>query len=276
MSSIHKRLITFSYNITGCYEDSKDIVQDVLEKYIGVDTSRIENESNFLVKSVINHSINFKKKQQRIREYQGWLPEPVETGTADEKILSEETATFSMLILMEHLTPKERAVFVLKEGFSYSHEEIAEVISTTVENSRKLLSRAKQKLGNSAFSGIHNSKNRQEVHTFAEAIHQGDVRRLEEMLCHDICLTADGGPEGNVVVRYISGSARVLDVLIYVYNTYQKDLVKKFVTINHQPGILYLDKNNNITSCQVFEINEGQLQNIYSVVYPQKLINLNS
>ncbi len=142
MESNYRKLLTYSYNIVGSYEDAKDLVQDVLEKYISIDKTTIQNELNFLIKSTINHSINFKNRQSKKETFGEWLPEPISFDNADTKLIKEQTAGYTMLVMLEKLNPKERAVFILKVGFDYQHNEIAELLDITQDNSRQLLSRA--------------------------------------------------------------------------------------------------------------------------------------
>lgn len=144
METLRRLLITYAYNITGSYEDAKDIVQDAYIKFMNVEKD-IENKKAYLIRSVINLSINFKKKQKKLLfEYPGmWLPEPVATEKADMEINSKEILSYSLMVLLEKLNAKQRAVFILREAFNYDHEEIADVLRITVENSRKILSRAK-------------------------------------------------------------------------------------------------------------------------------------
>ena len=124
-------------------------------KYLSIDKDHIENEIGYLTRSVINQSINLKKKKKTISTDSLWLPEPVSTDNADQNINKEEILSYSILVLLEKLSAKERAVFILKEAFDYSHREIAETIGFTLENSRKLISRAKTKLAN-----YRNTKNK--------------------------------------------------------------------------------------------------------------------
>lgn len=273
MDVLHKKLLTYSYNITGSYEDARDVVQDVMEKYMSVDKSRVENETNFLIRSVINHSINFKKKQSRVSEYGVWLPEPVATEGADKALIAEDTARYSMLVLMERLTPRERAVFVLKEGFDYSHEEIAEVISTTPENSRKLLSRARGKLENRSFSSGEAGGSVDTLALFVDALQDGDAKRLESLLAEDITLAADGGAKVKVAAGITTGVTQAAQLMLYVYQHYQKGLRSRLATVNHQPALIYSLKDK-IISCLVFELSEGRVRRIFSMVDPQKLNNL--
>src|SRR6187431_2262825 len=144
MDATYRKLLTYSYNITGSYEDARDIVQDALEKYIHLDKSRIDNEVSYLNRMVINLSINFRQKHIRHTTYGVWLPEPIPTDTVESPLVREQTASYTLLVLMEALNVKERAVFVLKEAFNYSHDEIATALDISADNSRQLYSRAKK------------------------------------------------------------------------------------------------------------------------------------
>ena len=148
MESLRPLLTTYAYNIIGTYEDAKDIVQDAYLKFMSIDEEKIENKKAYLVRTVINLAINFKNRQKKIvAQYPGpWLPEPIATEDADLPINRKEVLTYSLMVLLEKLNARQRAVFILREAFDYDHEEIAETLSISVENSRKLLSRAKDQL----------------------------------------------------------------------------------------------------------------------------------
>ena len=146
MKDYQSILFPYAYNILGRAEDARDAVQDVLYRQLSGQQKEFDNEKAYLIKAVINQSINIKEKNKKIRYGDEWLPEPIATEETDKAIQLNDIAAYSLLILLEKLNPKERAVFILKEGFGYAHEEIAEVLSATVENSRQLLSRAKRKL----------------------------------------------------------------------------------------------------------------------------------
>lgn len=148
MQDYQKQLFPYAYNILGSSDDALDAIQDVMSNYSAADKTHIDNEKNYLIRGVINQSINLKNKKKRIQYGEVWLPEPVATETADKDVHLEEIVSYSMLLLLEKLNAKERAVFVLKEAFSYSHDEIAEFLSSSVQNSRKILSRAKSNFSN--------------------------------------------------------------------------------------------------------------------------------
>lgn len=139
-------LFPYAYNILGSAEDARDVIQDVLTKFYTDAREDIANEKAWLVKSVINHAINTKTRRRRTVQPEVWLPEPVATESADANIYLKDILSYSLLVLLEKLNAKERAIFILKESFDYPHDEIANILSITEEHSRKLLSRARSKL----------------------------------------------------------------------------------------------------------------------------------
>jgi RNA polymerase sigma-70 factor (ECF subfamily) len=149
MDTAYRKLLTYAYNILGSVEDAKDVVQDVMEKYIHLDKAAIRNEVQYLTRMVINHSINFKNRTNRHSAFGVWLPEPVATETGETNLVREQVAHYTLLVLMENLNAKERAVYVLREAFNYSHEDTAEALDITPDNVRQLYSRAKKSLSQS-------------------------------------------------------------------------------------------------------------------------------
>ncbi|MDD7887995.1 sigma-70 family RNA polymerase sigma factor [Flavivirga sp. 57AJ16] len=272
MKDYQNKLFPYAYNILGSSDDAKDAIQDVLVRYHAAQNLQIENVIGYLIKSVINQSINLKKRKQKITHEKIWLPEPLATEKADDTINSKEIISYSMLVLLEKLTPKERAVFILKQAFEYSHKDIAEVIDSTIENSRKLLSRANTKLAIS-----NNSITQKNSHTpnaymkqYIDVIKNGDVKRLEKMLSKDILLMADGGGKISVVRELTIGKSATLKLLFYVFQTYQELQTIKITEINHQPALLFF-QDNKLVNCQVFEFEENQIRQIFSILVPNKL-----
>ncbi len=274
MKNYNDILFPYAYNILGSSEDAKDTVQDVLIKYLSIDKRHIRNEIGFLIKSVINQSINVKKKKKTISTDSIWLPEPISTEKADNTINKEEILSYSMLTLLEKLSAKERAVFVLKESFDYSHKEIAETMGFTIENSRKLLSRAKNKLNttrNTSHRIYHQDTT--QLQNYIEAMKSGDVTTLEKLLSKDILLAADGGDDVKVVQALTTGVTDVSNLLLYVFRAFLSGLEIRISAINHQPAILYY-QNEVLHNCQVFELDKMKIRSIYSIVDPQKLKSL--
>jgi RNA polymerase sigma factor (sigma-70 family) len=274
MKNYKRILFPYAYNILGSTEDAKDAVQDVLTNFIAAPKEGLENETGYLVKSLINHSINLKNRKKKVSNEEVWLPEPVSTEGADNNINLRDIASYSLLVLLEHLNPKERAVFILKEAFNYSHEEISEVLSSTVENSRKLLSRAKTKLNQVKQSGSKISENKKQtdiLENYVNAIRGRDTKTLENLLSQDIVFFADGGEKLNVVKKICVGRDEVSPLLIFIYFKFQEAYSFRYSEINHQPAILYY-LDNVLKLCQVFNIDEdGKILQINNVLDPDKL-----
>ncbi|UOX32306.1 sigma-70 family RNA polymerase sigma factor [Flavobacterium sediminilitoris] len=273
IETLTKKLFPYAYNILGNIADSQDVIQDVLIKFNEKETSSISNHNAYLIKSVINQAINLKKKNDRERNQRISLPEPIITNQGESKIEIEEILNYSMLVLLEVLNTKERAVFLLKEAFDYDHEEIANILSVSVENSRKLLSRAKKKLKQNKPNVVTTtSRDRIYLGKYIEAIRNRDVITLEQMLSEEVKVLADGGTKVNVVAQLTSGINDTIKLITYVFEHYQKDFRIEIDKINHQPALLFYD-DTLLMNCQVFELNkDGKIINIFSVVDPDKLL----
>jgi RNA polymerase sigma factor (sigma-70 family) len=266
-------LFPYAYNILGAVEDAKDAIQDVLYNYLAAAKEGIENEKNYLIKSVINQALNIRQKKRQVKLGEVWLPEPVATETADTNINLHDIASYSMLILLEQLNPKERAVFILKESFGYSHEEIAEVLGITTEGSRKLLSRARTRLNESKQPATsRNAVPSGLLHNYIHAIRSRDTQTLENLLSRDVTFYADGGSKMNVVKKISIGLHEVAELLLYIYEKYDAGFTVVESEINHQPAFLYYN-DTVLVACQILSISaaDGKIFQISNVVDPDKL-----
>lgn len=275
MESNYRKLLTYSYNIVGSYEDAKDLVQDVLEKYILIDKTTIQNELNFLIKSTINHSINFKNRQSKKETYGEWLPEPVSFDNADTKLIKEQTAGYTMLVMLEKLNPKERAVFILKIGFDYQHNEIAELLDISQDNSRQLLSRATKILNKTKFQKqiLYNIQ-LDTLKKYQKVLSEANIFELEKLLVDEIRLIADGGTKVRVVKAVEIGISNTATLLSYVQQQFLSDKKYSFHNFNLHPCLCFWD-DHKLYNCHILDVNEyGKIENIYSIVDPAKLKNL--
>ncbi|MGM8363805.1 sigma-70 family RNA polymerase sigma factor [Flavobacterium sp. ARAG 55.4] len=272
-----KKLFPYAYNILGSTDDSMDAIQDVITKYISTSKHGIENEIGYLIKGVINQSINIKKRNQKINGNSIWLPEPITTEKADSNIQREEIISYSMLVLLENLNPKERAVFILKEAFDYSHQEIADTLSFSIENSRKLLSRAKKSLDGIDINSYPSySVTTDLLQNYIDIIKNGNVNALEKILSEDILVKTDGGGKVAIVSELVVGIKATIELMLYVYDAYQKSFVIVLSTVNHQPALLFYN-DGKLVNCQIFELEKdySKIKSIYSIVDPTKLKNKN-
>jgi len=275
MQENYRKLLTYSYNIVGCYEDAKDVVQDVVEKYISLDKSKIRDESNFLIKSVVNHSINFKKRQRKKDNFGEWLPEPISFDHPDTNLIKQQTAAYTMLVLLEHLSPKERAVFILKSGFDYTHYEIAELLSISQENSRQLYSRASRTLKTKNFvEPSEVTVQLEAIKKYQEVLSGANISELETLLISDIRLTADGGKKVQVFKGVEIGVKNTISLLGIIQQQFLYNKKFSFHEFNHQVAICFWEKDK-LYNCQILEVDpNGKIRNIYSIVDPEKLKNI--
>ena len=274
MNDYSSILFPYAYNILGSAEDARDAVQDVLYKHLSHQQTEVENERAYLIKAVINQSINIKEKRKKIRYGDEWLPEPIATEETDKAVRLNDIAAYSLLILLEKLNPKERAVFILKEGFGYAHEEIAEVLSATPENSRQLLARAKRKLDADKHISRLEKPQQLLLQQFLQAVREKDIHALEHLLTEDIRYSADGGGVIKVVAKHCSGIREVIDLVLLVYTRFLATATFVPTIINHQPAFLYYRKEK-LFLCQIFGFSsDGRIAEINNVLDPQKLKGL--
>jgi RNA polymerase sigma-70 factor (ECF subfamily) len=271
MESLRPLLTTYAYNIVGSYDDAKDIVQEAFLKFIDTNGEKIENKKAYLVRTVINLAINFKKRQKRmLAEYPGaWLPEPITTERADTAINRKEILSYSLMVLLEKLNAKQRAVFILKEAFGYDHEEIAEVLGISAENSRKILSRAKEQLKKED-AATQEKIPPDYLDKYVDVIYNGDINKLEKLLNDEIVIVSDGGGKVPAFMKPVRGKTSAIKLLLGIYKKYYKHVRIERSAINHEPALLYYH-GDDLINCQVFSLENGRIRNIYFIRNPDKL-----
>lgn len=274
MEELRGSLTLYAYNILGSYDDAKDIVQDVFLKFTLLDQEKISNKKSFLIRMVINLAIDRKRQQKKhLTGYPGhWLPEPVATENPETSVYRKEILSYSMLVLLEKLDSKQRAVFILKEAFDYDHEEIANVIGISVENSRKILHRAKTDLKSPQHTmpgkGQHTS-----LSLYLKLIKDGNTKELEQLLKDDITVISDGGGKAVAFRNLIQGAKSVSALLTGLYRKYYDESPIKQGWINHQPALFYFE-GDKIATCQIFSIADNQIDHIFFMRNPDKLKRL--
>lgn len=278
INAYRKKLLPFSYNIVGDLMEAEDIVQETINSYLLGASEHIKTPLNYLIKSVTNKSINQKKLLRSRKEvYPGeWLPVPVFTeegiySKADE----DHILNYSLLVLLEKLKPRERAVFILKETFDFRHHEIADVLDMTIENSRQLLKRARQKLECQSPES-YDLKDRDEwiVEQLADAILNTDVEKVTNLLSENIQSISDGGGKVSAARNILIGRDRVYKFLKAIWHKYGFGAEPAFVRVNHKPAIIFTYRHI-IVRCIIFERADNKIESVYIVVNPDKLKALN-
>ena len=274
MNTLQQLLTSYAYNIIGSYEEAKDVVQDVILERLNRNSGIIENEKAYLIRSAINRAINVKNRQKKIlSSYPGsWLPEPIATERTDYNLDQQDILSYSLMVLLEKLDARQRAVFILKEAFDYDHEEIARVLDISVENSRKILSRAKKELKNASPKRIIKTPGGY-LDEYIDIIRNGDTKRLEQLLSDEIVLVSDGGGKATAALHPMIGKETALMFLSGIYRKfYQGSRIEKGF-VNHHPALFFYEDGQLVT-CQVFELKNKRIHRIYFLRNPDKLASL--
>jgi RNA polymerase sigma-70 factor (TIGR02957 family) len=273
------RLFWLAYRLLGSASEAEDAVQDAYLRLHGADPVLIESLPAWLTKAVTNLCLNRLTSARARREvYPGpWLPEPVLTDDRtlgpQETAEQRETVSIALLSLMERLNPTERATFVLREAFAYSHSEVAEILEMSEANARQLYRRARQRLGEPRQRFRPDlAQWRSLVDRFFTAASAGDVAGLVEILTADVCSTADGGGKVAAARRPVSGRERTAN---YLARALSKNLPKlrlrlDFAEVNGEPAVLAFD-GDTLSGVLCFEIAGGQIAALRILANSDKL-----
>ncbi|MNJ93932.1 ECF RNA polymerase sigma factor SigJ [compost metagenome] len=274
ITRLRPSLKNYAYNICGSVEDAEDVVQDVLLKFLDLDQQHIEDPKSYLIRMVINRAINQKKKlKKQMLDYPGeWLPEPMATESADGVINRKELLSYSLMVLLEKLNPRQRAVFILKEAFDYEHTEIAAVLDIKPDLSRQLLTRAKKSIGDP--KEVTRSRVPESFLTnYLNVLHTGDMNRLEAMLNEDIVSISDGGGKARAAINPVYGKKSVAALLQGLYTKFYEEAVVHHGLVNQQPALFYY-LEGVLAKCVIFTLQDGQIISAYIIRNPDKLKNL--
>jgi len=277
-------LFSIAYRMLGSASDAEDVLQDAWLRYRGVDPSTIRTPKALATTIVTRLCLDRLKSAQRTREeYVGpWLPEPVLTSEVegpDTMLQRAESVTLAFLVLLEKLSPEERAVFLLKDIFEYEHAEIADILGTTVDNSRQLLHRAKARLaqGRPRLTGTIESR-RAIAERFARAFSSGDHEELTALLANEVGLWSDGGGKASAARRPLIGRDEVLNFLLGLHRIAQASSVTRDVSlriedVNSEPALV-VRVGPRLESIFVFSIDDDTVSAIRVVRNPDKLAHI--
>ncbi|SOC43272.1 RNA polymerase sigma-70 factor [Ureibacillus acetophenoni] len=270
-------LFSISYRMLGSISEAEDIVQETFLKAYQVDMETVESKKAYLCKMVTNRSLDVLRSARFRREqYIGpWNPEPLlkELDRDDDPLkifLQKEGLSIAYLRMMEHLTPNERAVLVLREVFEFSYKELANIIEKSEDNCRKIFSRAKSKISRVDGESLHYEKNKSIVNRFIEAFQQQKTDTLLELLSENVTLYSDGGGVVRAAIRPISTLPNVSAFLLGILKKAPEDFAVEVKNVNGQPGIIiYL--NGQLSNIISFFIVNERIEDIYMTLNPDKL-----
>jgi RNA polymerase sigma-70 factor (ECF subfamily) len=294
-TEFHGLLFSIAYRMIGSATEAEDVVQEAYVRFLR-DTAagtRVESPKAYLSTVTTRLSIDHLRSARVRREsYVGtWLPEPLITDEGWEAKRDVETAdslSMGFLVLLESLTPVERAVFLLREVFEYPYEEIASIVGKSEENCRQIAVRARRQVqaGRPRFEASR-AQREELARRFFEAVAEGDVEGFIGMLAADVVAYADGGGKATELPNPVRGRDRVARLLqgpagrrghIHVRfdDTTERVPIEgmRLAEINGQPGALLFDPDGVPVVAVSLEIADGQVQTLRAVTNPDKLGHL--
>jgi RNA polymerase sigma-70 factor (TIGR02957 family) len=271
-----------AYRMLGSVSEAEDVVQEALLRlHQALDAGeQIVSPRAFVATVTTRLAINELRSARARRErYVGeWLPEPVITDSLEDPARHAETAdslSLAMLVLLESLSPEQRAVLLLHDVFDYGYAEIAAIVGKSQDNVRQLATRARRhvKQRRPRFQTTREQREALAARFFA-AVEQGDLAGLEALLAHDATLTGDGGGKVPALARPLRGRSHVARALIGSVIARLPELSLRLAEVNGGPGALCLDAQQRLIAVMALEINGGQITRVSSIVNPDKLTHL--
>ena len=273
-------LFAIAYRILGSVSDAEDAVQETWLRYQASPTTPASAKA-FLSAVVTRISIDvLRSARVRREEYTGpWFPEPLLTDPYEDPERSAELAdslSMAALLLLERLSPLERAVFVLKEVFGFGFPAIASAVGRSEAACRQLAVRARRHMdaGRPRFEADRGEREKLAARFF-DALREGDIDGLREVLAADVQMVGDGGGKAPQLARSIIGTDNVARVLASIFPWLVRiDVTVQPHQVNGQPGAIFRDRDGKVLNTLALDILDGQIQMIRSVINPDKLGHL--
>ena len=274
-TALRPLLFTIAYEILGSATESDDVLQESYLRWAEVDLSVVADTKAYLAQLVTRQSLNALRAQSRRREeYIGpWLPEPLLTQQdASADVVLAESVSMAMLVVLETLSPDERAVFVLREVFGFAYDEIATTIGKSAAAVRQMGHRAREHVQarRKRFEPVDPKVSSELTTRFFAAAATGDLEGLMSMLAPDVVWTADSDGKVSAARRPVSGAERVARLIVGLVRLGGTDGRVEPAIYNSAPAlVLYL--GDNLEGVISIEVIDGKIANFYAMRNPEKL-----
>jgi RNA polymerase sigma-70 factor (ECF subfamily) len=275
-------LLALAYRMMGSLSEAEDVVQDVAIKWIECDTAKIKSTKAWLIKVCSNQALDYLKKSYKKREvYSGtWLPEiiPDTLMTWESDLDKRESLNTSFLILLENLSPIERAVFILRKVFDYSSLEVCDFLDITDSNTRKIHQRACKKIDEDKRKYLSPSNQSLDIlKDFFMHACNGSSEDIKELLSHESEFWSDGGGKASAINKIIVDKEFTANFFAKLFKRLSSDIAYRFEyqLVNHQPGCVLSKKNDEqlweVETIFSFEVENQSITRIYAQRNPDKL-----
>jgi RNA polymerase sigma-70 factor (ECF subfamily) len=273
-----------AYRMLGSVSEAEDVVQEALLRvHQSLEAGEQLNSPRAFIATITTRLAINELRSARVRreQYVGdWLPEPIITDGQDDPAYHAETAdslSLAMLVLLESLSPEQRAALLLHDVFDYSYAEIATILGKSLDNVRQFALRARRRVQEQR-PRFQSSREQQDelARKFLAAAKDGDLGGLEALLAHDVALTGDGGGKVPALAHSVLGRTRVARTLHNWFRTVGRvpAVSVRPVEINGGPGLLFVDDADRLASVWSLDVVNGQIAAINAIVNPDKLAHL--
>jgi RNA polymerase sigma-70 factor (ECF subfamily) len=274
-----------AYRMLGSVSEAEDVVQEGFLRLHRARAGGVEIESPraYLSTVVSRLSLDHLRSAASRREtYVGeWLPEPLLASAAEDdparKAEIADSLSLAFLVLLESLSPEQRAAFLLREVFDEPYDRIAEIVGTSEQNARQLVTRARRHVDERRPRFEASPVRREQLaNRFFAAAEEGDLAALEELLADDVVFRGDGGGKAPAAVRPLRGRSKVARALVGGMRAISRfgGMTSRREEVNGQPGALFFDRDGKLWSVVILDVADGQIQTISAIVNPDKLRHL--
>jgi RNA polymerase sigma-70 factor (TIGR02957 family) len=269
---VRPRLFGIAYRMLGSAAEAEDIVQDVWLRWQSINRSTVENPPAYLATTTTRLCINLSQSAHSRREtYIGtWLPEPVDTSS-DPRIGAErgEALKLAVLLLLEKLSPTERAAYVLREAFDYPYRQIAEILQMEEANVRQLVSRARKHIEDGRRTSVSSNEQRRFLEAFIAAAQKGDMAALEGLFAEDVVSYSDGGGLVRAAGVPVTGRKHVATFIAAISKWCWKGVTLDWVETNGQAAVLV--SRDGVPFALTLDASEQGIDQIMWILRPSKL-----
>lgn len=275
----HRNLLfTVAYEMLGSAADAEDVLQETWLRWAGVDLGGVRDQRAYLVRVTTRLALDRLRALGRRKEsYVGsWLPEPLLTAPdVAEDVELAESVSMAMLLVLETLTPDERAVFVLREVFDFDYREIAEAVGKSPGAVRQIAHRAREHVAARRPRGpVSPAETRHALDAFQRAVETGELQGLLDILAPDVVLLGDGGGVKQAVLRPIVGAGKVARLLAGGQRFLGPQHASlRQAQVNGHPALV-IDLNGELDTVLALRIDNGLVTGLYAVRNPEKLSHM--
>jgi RNA polymerase sigma-70 factor, ECF subfamily len=272
--SVRRRLFGVAYRMLGSAAEAEDVVQEAWLRWQGTDHGVVRDAPAFLVTMTVRLAINVATSARARREtYVGpWLPEPVDTSSDPELGAARADALeLAVLLLLEKLTPTERAAYVLREAFDYPYQQIADALELAEPNARQLVSRARKHIADERRATVSATERRRLLEAFIDAARLGDATALEALFAADIVSRSDGNGAPHAARKLVIGRERVAAMIAKFSTHFWEGASFEWIQANGQPCLL-ASRNGAAYVLVAIEASAEGIDHVMWVMSPAKLV----